>query len=115
MKMIYVAGPYRADSKPEMMFNVTRAWAYARLLWAAGHAVICPHANTFEMQGVGVSVETILEGDFEMVRRSDEIHVLPGWEGSAGTKAEIAVARAHGIPVIYVPTVDLVHKDLPAL
>jgi len=102
MKMIYVAGPYRSPRKAQMLANVALAWEYARRLWAQGHAVICPHANTFEMQGEGVTVEDILNGDFEIIGRCDEIHILPRWETSVGTKMEIEVAKEMGIKIIYV-------------
>ena len=42
-----------------------------------------------------------LEGDLEMLRRCDAVLVVPGWEKSSGTRAEIAEANACGIPVFY--------------
>jgi len=101
MKLIYVAGPYRAPSGIERLQNITRAAEYARKLWTLGHAAICPHLNTIEMDGPGLTVEQILEGDLEIVRRCDELHVLPNWSSSTGTCAEIATARDAGLRIVF--------------
>lgn len=104
--VVYVAGPYRAESSVERLENVRRAWAYARSLWTRGVAAVCPHANTYEMDGPDLDVEVLLAGDFEILRRCDVVHVLPGWEGSEGTRLEIAVARAAGVPVVFVSELE---------
>jgi len=52
-KLIYIAGPFRADTLFGIEKNVMMAREYAAAVWAAGAVGICPHANTgFSFQGL---------------------------------------------------------------
>jgi hypothetical protein len=44
--------------------------------------------------------ELYIREDVAALMKSDEVWVLPGWEGSEGAKLEVAIAVATGIPVI---------------
>lgn len=98
MKLVYVAGPYRAKDSWEIEQNIRRAETLALDVWRAGFAAICPHTNTRFYQGAAPD-QLWLDGDLEMLRRCDAVLLVPGWEKSSGTIAEITEANARNIPV----------------
>lgn len=100
MKLVYVAGPFRAPNAWEIEQNIRRAEAASLAVWRAGHACICPHANTRFFQGAAPD-RVWLEGDLEILRRCDAVLVVDGYEHSAGTLAEIEEAKTRGIPVFF--------------
>lgn len=99
MKLVYIAGPFRAPSAWEIEQNIRRAEELALRVWQAGHVAICPHTNTRFYQGAAPD-EVWLEGDLVILRRCDAVLLVEGWERSVGTLAEIAEARRYGIPVL---------------
>jgi hypothetical protein len=101
-KIIYLAGPYRAETEYLVSKNIAAAREIAVELWGSGFVVICPHLNTAMFGGaLGLPDDVWLVGDLVIVRRCDLLVVLPGWRFSNGTKKEIEVAREIGIPVYY--------------
>jgi hypothetical protein len=101
-KVVYLAGPYRANSAYETHQNIERAREYAIKLWQLGYFVICPHLNTAHFDGV-VADDRFLEAGVEILKRCDEVHVMPGSEDSEGTQLEIFTANLAKIPVSYIP------------
>jgi len=93
MKVIYVAGPYRADTEAEVFDNIMRARSKALDLWREGWAVICPHSNTMFM-GSKLCDPKFIEGDLEIVRRCDAIYMLKDWEISEGANLEFIEANS---------------------
>lgn len=101
MFVIYVAGPYRGKDNYVIHQNVAKAEALALEVWKMGNAAaICPHLNTEHFQGAAPD-EVWLNGDLELIRRSDALLVVPGYESSSGTRAEIEFAHKWEIPVFY--------------
>ncbi len=100
MKVVYVAGPYRADSEYGVLSNIRRAEEIAVKYWGRGYAVICPHKNTSFLGGK-FSDQTYLNGDLEFVRRADIIVMCPGWAESKGARGELMLAKALGKKIIY--------------
>lgn len=100
MKLVFVAGPYRAISEWAVCQNVRRAESLSLELWALGLAVICPHKNT-ESFGGALSDAVWLQGALEIVRRSDAVVCTPDWELSEGARGEVELANQIGIPVFY--------------
>lgn len=101
LPVIYVAGPFRARNAWLVEQNVRRAEETALSLWQLGGcAVICPHTNTRFFDGA--ADDTIwLQGDLELLRRSDAVFALPTWAESQGATAEVRAAQAQGLPVLY--------------
>lgn len=100
MKMLYVAGPYRAGSPHGIVENIRRAEVVALKYWNKGYAVICPHKNTALLDGA--AADTVwLEGDLEMIRRSDTVVMMNGWEKSQGASSEHALAKELDLEIIY--------------
>ncbi|HUU93152.1 MAG TPA: DUF1937 family protein [Phycisphaerae bacterium] len=98
MKVIYVAGPYRACCEHEVYLNIHEAGELARKVWLLGAVAICPHKNT-AFYGGNVDDRVWLDGDLEMIRRCDAMLMMPGWERSTGAKAERELAESLGQPV----------------
>jgi hypothetical protein len=98
MKLIFVAGPFRAKTGWEIEQNVRRAEQLALEVWRSGYAAICPHANTRFFHGV-LPDEVWLRGIKEILRRCDGLILVEEWKSSKGTRAEIKLARALKIPV----------------
>lgn len=100
MKVAYIAGPYRSATVHGIVENIRRAEKYALEYWLKGYAVICPHKNTALMDGAAPD-SVWLEGDLELLKRSDVVVMIPGWVNSRGATAELAEALRLGKEVIY--------------
>jgi nucleoside 2-deoxyribosyltransferase len=106
MKVVYVAGPFRAASAHvpghQDMFavqeNIMRAMALSLEVWRLGAVALCPHANTMFFTGAADD-RVWLDGDLELLRRSDAVLLTADWQRSSGARHEVTVARAAGIPV----------------
>lgn len=100
MRVIYLAGPYRASTIHEIKLNIDRAEKYALHLWALGWAVICPHKNTALLDGA-MPDEVWLEGDLAILKKCDAIAMMPGWEESSGAFDEHEKAKKWKKQIIY--------------
>jgi hypothetical protein len=98
MKVVYVAGPYRADTEYGVLLNIQRAEQLALKVWIAGAACICPHKNTAFFGGAAHD-SIWLDGDKEIVRRCDAVVCTNGWRDSVGASGEVALAIEIGLPV----------------
>lgn len=96
----YVAGPYRDKSEWKVVNNIRTAENLALSLWRPGVAVICPHKNTAFFGGAQPD-EVWLDGDLELVRRSDVVVCTADWERSLGARNEVQFASELGIPVLH--------------
>ena len=99
MKVVYLAGPYRARGGRSVREHVRMAEEWAVRLWSVGYVVFCPHLNSAFMDGE-VPDERFLDGDLEIMRRMkpDVIGLLPGYGDSPGTRLELAEADRLNIP-----------------
>jgi nucleoside 2-deoxyribosyltransferase len=100
--LIYISGPYSADTREGIQANIDRAKAVAEVLLRMGHAVICPHMNTAHLgETVNLSHDQWITMDMEMLCRCDAVTVLPNWKASKGTVAEVDYAEELGIPLYF--------------
>lgn len=98
--VVYISGPYRAKTLYQIEQNIQKAKRHALDYWKKGYTVICPHMNTSFMDGE--LPDTVwLEGDLELVERSDIVVMIPGRENSEGAKTELQHAKAHGLDIIF--------------
>ena len=98
MKVVYVAGPYRASTEYGIKTNIRNAEELAIKVWQAGAACICPHLNSAFLGGV-IEDNGWLRGDLEIIRRCDALLLVPNWENSVGTRGEVDLAKSIGLPV----------------
>jgi len=68
-------------------------------VWQNGAVALCPHMNT-RLFGGALPDDAWLEGDMELVRRSDAVYQMKNAHESMGAKAEIRLARGLGKPVL---------------
>jgi nucleoside 2-deoxyribosyltransferase len=108
MPVVYVAGPFRSmnsNGKSNawgVQCNVMKAMALALEVWKRGAVALCPHSNTMFFQDADGCEDSVwLEGDLELLRRSDAILMTDNFERSSGARAELKFALDHGIPALY--------------
>jgi hypothetical protein len=102
MKIAYVAGPYKAPTVYQQRRNTDAAELVAVELLLMGYATFIPPRNYGGLDGVVPELE-FLERDLEHLHRADLLVVLPGWESSQGTLAEIHQAHYELTPVYFWP------------
>ena len=98
---IYLSGPMRGI--PE--YNFPAFDAAAKRLRGEGHIVFSPADSDrfMDLIGVPVNARTCFEIDSAYIsRHAEAVYVLPGWETSRGAQAEIALAKAIGLPVVFI-------------
>lgn len=110
---LYLAGPMRGIEE----FNFPAFTMWAGMLRSEGHEVFNPaerdastgldtagmSGDLAELDKVGFSLREALAADVEYVAKEAEaVAVMPGWKESTGVAAEVALARAIGIPVVRV-------------
>ena len=98
IKIVYTAGPYRGNFFKKIL-NIWRARKTAQILWNNGFGVICPHMNS--MLFSEKNNDLILNAYLELVKKSNVVVLLPGYEKSSGTLEEIKIAKKNKIPVYY--------------
>lgn len=116
MTTIYLAGPMRGIP----YFNFPAFMAAAADLRAQGYRVFNPAERDNKTHGAdisadnttgdvnqalrehGFSLRLALSADLAFIcEEADGICLLPGWERSAGARAELAAAEALGLTVMY--------------
>ncbi len=100
LKLVYVAGPFRATSPWEVEQNIRRAEHMAFDVWSLGMVGIAPH-SLGRFYDKSLPDDLILRGMLDLMLRCDAVVCVTGWSKSAGTQAEIREALAVGIPVYY--------------
>jgi hypothetical protein len=100
MKLIYVAGPYRAATGWGIEQNIQRARALGAEVAALGAYPVIPHSNTAHMDGLATD-ELWLRGTLELMRRCDAVIFTPDWRQSSGARDERTDARRLDMPRFY--------------
>lgn len=109
MKLVYVAGPFRAASSyvpgHQDMFAVQENIMAAMKLGlevarTPGLFPVIPHANTMFFTAAAPD-QVWLDGDLEMLARCDAILMTPDWQRSSGARAEHVFAADRNIPIFY--------------
>ena len=98
--IVYVSGKYTDKDRRSVEENVRIAKEYAQKIWEMGYTVICPHTNTDFIESSLVWKDYI-EGDMELIKRSDIVFMLPNWKDSKGAKIEWNEAQDLGLRVVY--------------
>ncbi|MFH1656223.1 MAG: DUF1937 family protein [Candidatus Nealsonbacteria bacterium] len=109
MKIVFIAGPYIGDGNKESIEkNIRNAEKYQIALANAGVGFFCPHNHTEHFQEKANAPEKFYrELDREILKRTcDGILVIPAWETSEGTRAEIEWAKKNNIPTFFPKSVD---------
>jgi len=101
--LVYIAGPYRADTAWEVEGNIRRAEEVAYRVARCGALPVCPHANSrgyFQ----GCAPEGFwLAAYLALLERLDALFLIDGWRASDGSVAEFDRAVDRGLPIFYEP------------
>ena len=100
MKLLYIAGPYRAKTSAEVVGNINFAWLVALEVVRTCPDVfpVVPHLNTQHMDGAAPD-QYFLDGTMELLKRCDAILAIGDYRKSAGTLAELEYAAKKGMPM----------------
>jgi hypothetical protein len=105
MLRVYVAGAYSAPNVIDVLNNMRRGMRASAEVLLAGFAPFSPWLDyNFQLQlrdGESLSVDDYYAYSMTWLEASDIVYVIPGWENSKGTLAEISRANALNIPVVY--------------
>ncbi len=101
MKKIYVAGKYSADNIIQGLQNMREGMKASAKILKLGYAPFCPWLDYQFSFFEDITREEYYAYSMAWLEVSDEVWVLPGWENSQGTKAEIKRAEELKIPVNY--------------
>jgi hypothetical protein len=100
--LIYVSGPYSAETLDERERNAGRAMDAGRHILSKGHWPFIPHLTHYFdewhgwQHGRWVDPETYMQWDFAILRRCDALLYLAP---SPGADRELALARELSLPV----------------
>lgn len=101
MKVIYIAGPYTAPCNWQIQENINRAMAAGKLVADMGAMPLIPHSNT-PLVFCGLKDPKFwYDGTMELMRRSDAILLIEGWEDSTGSCNERTEAVNRNVPVFF--------------
>ncbi len=119
MKLIYVAGPFTADTPEEIQSNIDKAVLASAYLNAAGdgrYFCVCPHSMTAPIWKEMAKRKLIepeannvfwYEGSIKMLGRCGYMVLLPGYENSKGCKKEAEECHFNYIPVFLMEEITL--------
>ena len=108
LPVIYIAGPYRAETPWRVLANVRAAQEAALRVWKLGGVALCPHSNTGLFDGECPD-DVWLLGDLELLRRCDAVLMIGGWQKSQGACAERQLAEDLGLPIFSETTPGTLH------
>ena len=105
MKKIYVAGKMSDKDPVTFLMNLNRGIEASKDLVLRGYAVFSPFID-FQYflalrNGECITGKMIKDVSIAWLEVSDAVLVLPDYENSKGTLAEIARAEELGIPIYY--------------
>ena len=118
MHKIYVAGPYSADSICTGLTNMKHGIRKATELMLRGYAPFCPwldyHFTLMTRENETITLEQYYAYSIAFLEVCDAVLLLPGWENSKGTVAEVELAKKIGIPV-FLPEEECLLDDYFAI
>jgi hypothetical protein len=99
---VYIAGPYDGPDVITVLSNIRRGVDMASELMDFGFAPYCPFLDfqiAFTMRGPSLTKRDYQFTSMAFVECCHAMILLPGWEGSGGTKREIEEATRLNIPI----------------
>lgn len=103
MKKVYVAGAYSADNILDCLKNVGRGEHFSSQIFMMGFAPFCPwHDKDYVIKNwdQDFTVQQFYDYSITWLEASDIVFLVPEWENSKGTLAEIKRAKELGLPIV---------------
>lgn len=102
MEAVYVSGPISHPDPEQMQRNLMRGSEIGARLYEQGKAPFIPHANAQHMREYTPMVwKDFMRIDLKLLKRSDSIYLMKGWEGSRGCRIEAFMAKRWNMPIYY--------------
>ena len=115
-RVLYISGPFsHPDPVHGIPRNILLASEAALIAWRDGWATLCPHKNCAGFEHAGIPYETWIQGDLELLRRSDAICMVGTWTESRGALQEYRLARSLGMPIYRYVAEEIRPMPAPAL
>lgn len=113
MRIIYIAGPYTAQTSEDILANVERARSAATALARRSIGFYCPHTMSAGMDATvpDQPMEFWYAMDLAFLPVCSEMLMLQGWERSVGATREHVAAQRAGMPIYY--SLDEVPSEAP--
>lgn len=99
MKLIYVAGPLRPNSKFTAEHHIAQAKVAASMVRQLGGYPVTPHLNSGHLLLEGFDETVTMQGALELMYRSDAVMLIGNWQQSNGTLREIECAAHRGMSI----------------
>jgi hypothetical protein len=97
MKVIYIAAPYTASNTWAIEQNIRVAELAGLQVIQLGAMALVPHTMTRFYFGA-VPESTVIEGDLELLRRSDAVLFVGDWRSSKGAMGELEEVYRINLP-----------------
>lgn len=100
---LYMAGPIQGVNLLESLRNLDYGKAMTAKAFQLGFSPFPVFADEQFLQRVRPvpAIQDVYNYSLEWLKVSDAMLVIDGWEHSKGPKAELEVAKEHGIPVFF--------------
>jgi len=98
--LVYVAGKL-SDMPVGYLRNMRCMMGYAHRISRLGLAIAVPCLDYSMALAHNLEIDEFMGNNLEIMLRCDAVALVPGWETSVGTKMEIDIAGARGIPILY--------------
>lgn len=107
-QIVYVAGPYTADTPEQVHLNVNAAMEVASRLFGKGHIPVIPHLSHFwhlyllTKYGSSYDYEDWIRYTLVLLDRCDAIYYMsssPGADGELRYAMELQELRPNGFPI----------------
>lgn len=100
MILVYIAGPFSAQTREGVELNIQLAVRVGLDVARLGAFPVIPHANTAHPDFEQLQPYSFwIDGTVELLRRCDVVLMVPGWEASGGASKERLTALAMFKPV----------------
>ena len=96
--LVYIAGPLGGATPEHVASNIAQAASYREPIALAGGCPVCPHTMTQGLYGADVDERFWLDAMLALLARCDALLLTPGWETSAGARAEHARTLTRHVP-----------------
>lgn len=106
-RIIYVAGPFTAPTAEGIRANIRAAAALGHIVRSLGAGALVPHliGAPYVLEASCVQFadpfgyDWWIQETMEMLRRSDAVVLVSGWQESSGSRGEVKEAQRLGKPV----------------